>query len=225
MASFNNPSLAESENRQAVRARLLATAEPGALVRDELPVAAARVDLARVGSRLEGFEIKSDFDTLDRLPRQVAAFSLLFDAMTLVVGDRHANEAVVAVPRWWGVLLATTNGDGSVRLCTARTCLQNPAQSGLDFAELLWRAEAAKALHELTGISAAKSWSSKQVRQRLAEKTSVDSIRKFAIERIRDPLRVEEWRAARVQADARPARQSSSFLLAAERGRPVCDTA
>ena len=120
MASFNNPSLAESEIRQAVRARLLATAEPGAFVRDELSVASARVDLARTGSRLEGFEIKSDFDTLDRLPRQVAAFSLLFDAMTLVVGDRHANEAVVAVPRWWGVLLATTNGDGSVRLCTAR---------------------------------------------------------------------------------------------------------
>lgn len=225
MASFNNPSLTESEIRQAVREQLVATGEPGVLVRDELAVSSARVDLARIGSRLEGFEIKSDFDTFDRLPRQVAAFSLLFDTMTLVVGDRYANEAVVAVPRWWGVLLATTNGDGSVRLCSARSGRQNPFQSGLAFAELLWRAEAANALCELAGISAAKSWSSKKVRQRLAESASVDSIRRFAIERIRDPLRLEDWRASRVQEGARAARRSSSFLLAAERGRPVCDTA
>ena len=172
MAWLNNPSLAESEIRQALRARLLATAEPGALVRDELSVAGARVDLARVGYRLEGFEIKSDFDTFSRLPRQGAAFSLLFDVMTLVVGDRHANEAVVAVPRWWAVWFATPNGDGSVRLAIARHGVQNTAQSGLAFAELLWRAEAAKALHELTGISAGKSWSSKRVRELLAEEAS-----------------------------------------------------
>ena len=69
----SNMGVGERAIRGAVRSWLLRTAEPEAFVRDELAVRSARVDLVRIGSLLEGFEIKSDFDNLDRLPRQVEA--------------------------------------------------------------------------------------------------------------------------------------------------------
>ena len=46
----------------------------------------ARVDIAVINGIIHGYEIKSDQDTLRRLPRQMGVFNLVFDKITLVVG-------------------------------------------------------------------------------------------------------------------------------------------
>lgn len=81
-----------------------------AVVIDELKVCSgtSRIDIAVVNGRIEGFEIKSDKDSLDRLARQAKDFSRVVHRMTLVVGQRHMHKAIDLVPEWWGVQVATS---------------------------------------------------------------------------------------------------------------------
>lgn len=215
MKCHGNAGVSESAIREALRVWLLRTAEEGAAVRDELAVLGARVDIARVGSRLEGFEIKSDFDNLSRLPRQVEVFSALFDSMTLVVGERLVCEAFDAVPRWWGIQVAHGTASSAVRFRVLRACSQNPAQSADVLAQMLWRTEAAQALEQLAGVEPRKSWTSRQLRERISIGVPVEHLRRFVIDRLRDPSRLDAWmeRTAMLEA-ARPRR--SSFNRAAE---------
>jgi hypothetical protein len=66
-----------------------------------MPRPSGRVDIAVVNGRLSGFEIKSDFDSLSRLPRQVRAFSAVFDEMCVVTTSRHSADAKKIIPSWW----------------------------------------------------------------------------------------------------------------------------
>ena len=56
-----------------------------------------RIDIAVVKGALHGFEIKSDFDNLKRLARQVDLYSQVLDRATLVVGERFAPRAPSAM--------------------------------------------------------------------------------------------------------------------------------
>ncbi|WP_300554835.1 sce7726 family protein, partial [Desulfovibrio sp.] len=65
--------------------------ENGDLILDELGVCsgASRVDVAVINGALHGYEIKSDQDTLDRLPQQILSYSRVLDRVTLVACDNH----------------------------------------------------------------------------------------------------------------------------------------
>ena len=75
-----------------------------------IPRPSARVDIAVVNGQLSGFEIKSDADTLGRLPRQVASFNCVFDRMAIVTTRRHLDSVLRIVPEWWGVCVARDDG-------------------------------------------------------------------------------------------------------------------
>jgi hypothetical protein len=59
-----------------------------------------------------GYEIKSDRDTLARLPNQIAAYELCFDTMTMVVGKRHLAKCRATLPEWWGIWEAVPTEKG-----------------------------------------------------------------------------------------------------------------
>src|SRR4051812_12498776 len=65
-----------------------------------------RIDVAVVNGCLHGYEIKSDRDSLRRLRGQVAIYGRVLDRASLVVGTRHLDDAIVAVPEWWEVQIA-----------------------------------------------------------------------------------------------------------------------
>src|SRR4051812_2250535 len=79
--------LRDKEIREAVRTKLLEIhkEERGTAIIDELSLCQgdARVDLAVVNGSLSGYEIKSDRDTLVRLPNQQTKYALCFNAMTI----------------------------------------------------------------------------------------------------------------------------------------------
>jgi hypothetical protein len=104
--------VAEAYVREALRSALSAAATDRQEVVDEfwVPCSHERADVAVIGSLMEAFEIKTDQDRLTRLPRQVAAYSRLFDRCTAVVAERHVREAMAMIPEWWGVLVITTGG-------------------------------------------------------------------------------------------------------------------
>lgn len=104
----------DSMIRKVVRQRLhLAHVGEDAVIMDELRFdrGSARVDVAVVNGLIDGFEIKSDRDSLERLERQAALYGNVADRMTLVVGEKHYDEALALIPEWWGVILAKSQGD------------------------------------------------------------------------------------------------------------------
>ena len=132
----------DQDIRQALKQRLEGEFPEG-LVVEELAMKHGdyRVDVAVVGDRLHGYEIKSDADTLKRLPDQAKQFSLVFHRLTLVVGPEHLAGALGIVPKWWGVVLAVRDGFGGVGLQAIREATENPKPNYRWVARLLWRDE------------------------------------------------------------------------------------
>lgn len=92
-----------------------------AVIINEMVVAnwSRRADVAIANGRLSAFEIKSDADTLKRLPGQVDLFSSHFDKVTLVVATKFVSTVLENYPPEIGVLEVVSDG-GSIRLRQAR---------------------------------------------------------------------------------------------------------
>jgi hypothetical protein len=106
-----------------------------------------RADLVVIGREISSFEIKTERDTLRRLPRQVAAYGRLFDRCTAVVAEKHADAARDIVPEWWG--LTTIHSNGRVTFTSTRKARTNPSIDAEFLVRLLWREEAYAALLNL----------------------------------------------------------------------------
>jgi hypothetical protein len=122
----------------------------GSLVVPELEICQRefRIDVAVVtGTALHGYEIKSDRDTLSRLPAQAVAYGRVFDFVTLVAGASHVEPAWAIVPGWWRILEAGGRGAEPV-LRVVRDGTRNPAPDPLALAQLLWREELVAMLEE-----------------------------------------------------------------------------
>lgn len=136
-----------------------------------------RVDIAVINGELHGFELKSERDTLERLPTQAELYSQVFDRVTLVVAEKHASKAAAIVPDWWGVLLASGSDARGVSLDDGRPPARNPTAIPLQIARLLLRAEA---LDVLDRHGLARGFRSRPVEilvRRLASELHVDILR------------------------------------------------
>ena len=108
----------------------------------------ARIDIAVVNGIMHGYEIKSDQDTLQRLPEQMNIFNAVFDKVTLVVGKSHLYNAINMIPDWWGIIVAKADPNGSITFNVIREGENNKGQDGVSVARLLWREEALRILEE-----------------------------------------------------------------------------
>ncbi|HRY53034.1 MAG TPA: sce7726 family protein [Spirochaetia bacterium] len=106
-----------------------------------------RIDVAVVNGVFHGFEIKSDADTLLRLPNQARVYGLVFDYLWIACGEKHLREVIASVPTYWGILVALRNRDsGYVEIQKHRAAELNMHSSPESIARLLWRAEALELL-------------------------------------------------------------------------------
>lgn len=100
-----------------------------------------RADVVAVSNNMvHGYEIKSDSDTLLRLPNQVKYYNQVFSTMTLVVGVEHVVDALYLIPDWWGVVIAS-NSEGPVNLNVIRECKINQSINYKTLADLLRKNE------------------------------------------------------------------------------------
>lgn len=131
---------------------------------------AVRIDLVVVNDWLYGYEIKSDHDSLRRLPEQIRIYSSIMDRVTLVVGYRHAYEALRMIPEWWGVRLAEKKKqNGTVVLSDARLPIDNPGVDLNAVVTLLWRNEALNILEEIGAAKGVRSKTRTDIYRRLVE--------------------------------------------------------
>lgn len=153
---------------------------------------AARVDLAAVNGVMHGFEIKSDIDSLERLPHQMELYSSVFDKVTLVVGAKHLYHAFNIIPDWWGVTIARVSEEGVVSFNEIREPELNRNVRVQAVAKLLWKNEALGILNDLGFSRGYKSKNRDQICSKLVEVLDVETL----TSKVRDSIQFnrEGWK-------------------------------
>lgn len=96
-----------------------------------------RIDIAVINGLFHGYEIKSDADTLQRLPRQVEYYNKVFDEMVLVTTPKYIDQSQEIIPSWWGVKYYNEIKE----LVTVRACTSNSSVDPYARLTLLWKDE------------------------------------------------------------------------------------
>jgi hypothetical protein len=135
--------ISENEIRAALLKQLIRRAKTSR-VQEELRIeqGASRIDVAVIGKRLLGYEIKSDSDTFLRFSNQIHSYNRVFDEITLICGSKHVVAAELVIPSWWGLILAQRNAMGAVTLEKLRGASTNAKQDAFSLASMLWKEEA-----------------------------------------------------------------------------------
>jgi len=110
----------------------------------------SRIDVLKIDSKLHGFEIKSDNDSLRRLDEQIRIYNQVFDTVTIVVGYRHVYGVLREIPEHWGVILAEKAGPKNIQLIDLKTPGFNSKKRVDALIKLLWRSEAAALLAKIS---------------------------------------------------------------------------
>jgi hypothetical protein len=154
--------------------------DPTVRILDELGVnhGTARVDMAVVNGVLHGYEIKSDLDTLQRLPAQIEAYNAVFDKVTIVVGVQHLHEALELIPDWWGIGLVRQNAKGDLYLSNIREADKNPSLDSVAIARLLWRDEALAILESIDAAHGVRTKTRSVIYEKLATNLEQSTLRK-----------------------------------------------
>lgn len=201
------PGLTERQIRLAAKSKLAAQLRTGDLLVEELAVehGNARIDVACLSDQLGGYELKSDFDTLDRLALQMHAYHGVFDGLTLVSTADYLAQAEKLLPPWWGLWCASAR-DETVEIAVLRDAQLNPRRDTRSLVALLWRDEAAALLQQVTGKRASANANRARLYDALASEAPADVVHAgvLACLRSRDALicRAQGSQASAAQGDA-----------------------
>lgn len=97
--------------------------DPLSTIREEMPVGSTRFDItmfSRKSNIITGFEIKSDHDTLQRLPNQVIHYDYICDYNYIVVTKKHLKECIYQIKDYWGILLVKNDQIMVIRMACER---------------------------------------------------------------------------------------------------------
>lgn len=169
---------AEVVVRDALRRRVVAETDGAKKTVDEfwVPRSHERADLAVIGTWMDSFEIKTEKDSLRRLPRQASAYERLFDRCTAVVAEKHGDGTADLLPEWWGITILHVRD--SVSFTVRREPRVNDNTDPEILVRLLWRDEAMAALVEL-GAAPDRRASRGQLWRELLRTTTRTQLRDF----------------------------------------------
>jgi hypothetical protein len=111
---------------------------------------------------------------LRRLPRQVSAYGRVMDRCTVVLAEKHLEQARSLLPDWWGISTVACNGH--IEFKSIRKPRKNPAVDAEILVRLLWREEALTALQQF-GASPARSAHRTSLWGELLERCSLTQLR------------------------------------------------
>ena len=173
--------------------------DPNTIVVQELGLCqgVARVDLAVVNGSLHGYEIKSERDTLARLPGQISVYNRTLEFVTIITAQNHADKVREIVPSWWGIWTVSAQRSG-VKLNSFREALRNPEVAPFSLVQLLWRDEALQALHDRGLAKGLSGKPREQLWDRLATELKLDDLAEIVRESLK--RRSPTWRVLALQA-------------------------
>jgi hypothetical protein len=175
--------------RTALLTQVLAEHErdPATLVVQEFGIdhGACRVDICVINGSFHGYELKSESDTLSRLPNQVQQYGRCLDLSTIVTAPIHLRGVEALVPEWWGIKIVEMAENGQVQISSARVARRNPSPSAMHIAGLLWRDEAALLLTSLGVPLSVLRGNRRELYAQLAENVPLPHLRRFVREMVK----------------------------------------
>lgn len=150
----------------------------------------SRVDIAVANGKLCGYEIKSDADTLERLPQQQEFYNKTFDKMFIVVGPKYESVIESYIPEWWGIYVAYYDKKNNIKIKTQKKAHINKNLCAESLLELLWRDEIVTLL-KINGFNGLSSKNRRILRQIAIENLSLSQIKNYTRETLK---RREDWR-------------------------------
>lgn len=148
----------------------------------------SRIDVAVVNEILHGYEIKSDLDTLERLPRQIKYYNLVFERMTMIVSRKYLNEVKEIIPQWWGIKVMSHD---KTRLISVRKGRKVNQQDSLILLKLLWKKDLNMFIDYLNFDKSLKKLRKKDLLQFFLQEVSKEKIKEFVYLTLRSRT---EWR-------------------------------
>lgn len=148
----------------------------------------SRVDLAVVNGMIHGYEIKSDFDTLERLPRQITYYNKLFERMTIISSRKFYQQICELVPKWWGVKVISYDG---TRLIEKRKGRKQTTQDKDCLLRLLWKKELEDFIDVIGYPKRMKKLKKHQLLEIFSEEADVSTIQQHVYKSLKNR---ENWR-------------------------------
>ncbi|WP_213996149.1 MULTISPECIES: sce7726 family protein [Tepidanaerobacter] len=156
----------------------------------------SRIDIAVINGLIHGYEIKSESDTLERLPRQIEFYNRIFDTITIVCGKCHIDKIINEIPGWWGVVIAKNNNDNKVDLISIRENGINKNTDPYSIVQLLWKEEALDILMQYDLDKGYHNKSKKIIWERLVESLPIGELKYLVREKLKSR---SNWRAGLLQ--------------------------
>jgi hypothetical protein len=169
MSVTSDLSLNDASIRLALRQHLLTQNMGTKCVIDELHIHNGNsiADVVAVTDILHGFEIKGENDNVSRLSRQIEFYSVSFPRVSLVTTVNHLTWAQRNLPRYWGLIVATSVENG-VTFRQQRRAKDNPQFSRETSLLMLWKDELIRLATEI----GSEDYKARDSRARLIEKIS-----------------------------------------------------
>lgn len=106
-------------------------------VSEEVPTYSgkARADLIAINGHINAYEIKSDYDSLDRLNNQIKEYDKSFEKNNIITGFKYIEKVSEIVPSYWGIIQVIKNKkSGKLSMDNVRLAKMNP---NIDFVSML----------------------------------------------------------------------------------------
>jgi hypothetical protein len=160
--------------------------EEDTIIVDELGLCngSARIDIAVINGSINGYEIKSEKDTLVRLPGQQAIYNKVFDSITIVINTCHVNKVIEQIPSWWGITTVDKNGT-KIEFKVIREPKLNRVVDNEALVRLLWRSEILEILIEKGMAENLTSKPRKILWRRLAESLPLPELNELVRSRLK----------------------------------------
>lgn len=151
----------------------------------------AIIDIAVFNGSINGYEIKSDSDTLERLPKQMEIYNKVFNKMTIVTGDKYIDNIFNIVPEWWGII-KVINGTSKIdNFVVVRENKENKYIDSTALIQLLWKDEILELLDLFNIKSGVKSKSKKALWKITSDNIELKHIENFVRNKIKTRV---NWR-------------------------------
>lgn len=144
---------------------------------NELDINGAIADIVVIGKKyFYGYEIKSDRDTLRRLPNQIQIYNYIFDKITIVVGISKFFKIIKIIPDFWGIIVAEDR-DGEIILIKIMEPELNKNINKHWLAKKLWRSDIVDILKGLNLYKGRSGFYKHALLEILMEKILLDGLR------------------------------------------------
>jgi len=181
--------------RQAFHNTVLKSAHADAhtIVVDELGLknGGIRADIAVVNGKLVGYEIKTEKDTLSRLPSQIQAYNEVFEKAFIIVSENHLANALKLIPDWWGIYKIKIKGDGSLTFPCHRKARINKARNPYTIACLLWKPEVLEIVNSFSKMSIRSNIPKRAIYETICQNYTEKNIGKMVIQYLKQR---DNWR-------------------------------